>query len=102
MRHVIVRYRVKPDRVQENIALVRAVYDELAKTRPAGLRYATFQEADGVSFVHVARTETDDGSNPLSDVAAFRRFSADVADRCDEPPVVTELTEIGAFRMFAD
>ena len=40
MRHVMVRYRIKPDRVEENEALVRAVYDELARHR-AGRASAT-------------------------------------------------------------
>ena len=30
MRRVVVRYRVHPDRVEENERLVRAVYEELA------------------------------------------------------------------------
>jgi len=100
MSQVIVRYRVKPDRVQENQELVRSVYEELAQTRPAGLRYATFRLDDGVSFVHVAQIETEDGSNPLPKIEAFRRFSADVADRCDEPPVVTSMEEVGSYRFF--
>jgi hypothetical protein len=37
MRHVIVRYTVKADRAEENEQLVRAVYDELHSTQPAGL-----------------------------------------------------------------
>ena len=36
MRQVMVRYKVKPDRVAENEALVRAVYDELGRVAPAG------------------------------------------------------------------
>ena len=43
MRQVMVRYKVKPDRVAENEALVRAVYEELRAPQPAGLRYATFR-----------------------------------------------------------
>ena len=54
MRQVMVRYKVKPERAAENEELVRAVYDELHRTEPAGLRYATFQLDDGVSFVHLA------------------------------------------------
>jgi hypothetical protein len=97
MRQVMVRYRVKPERVAENEALVRAVYDELSRTDPAGLRYATFKLDDGVSFLHLASTE--DGQNPLSQVIAFRRFQENIADRCDERPVVTDLSEIGSFRV---
>ncbi|HEX4464652.1 MAG TPA: hypothetical protein VH042_08455 [Solirubrobacterales bacterium] len=98
MKQVMVRYKVKPDRVQENEELVRAVYNELQRTTPAGLRYATFQLDDGVSFVHVAQTE--DGQNPLTEVAAFREFQKEVGERCEEPPVVAELREIGSYRFF--
>jgi hypothetical protein len=100
MRRVLVRYRVHPDRVTENEALVRAVYDELARTDPAGFRYATFRLDDGVTFVHIASTETADGSNPLPGLAAFQRFQEGIGQRCAEPPVVTELAEIGSFRFF--
>jgi hypothetical protein len=92
----MVRYTVKPDRAEENEQLVRAVYDELAATGPAGLRYATFRLDDGVSFVHIASVEGED--NPLADVAAFARFQADVRDRCAVQPEVTELHEVGAYR----
>jgi hypothetical protein len=100
MKRVMVRYKVKPDRVDENEALIRAVYDELRRTEPAGLRYATFQLDDGVSFVHLASVETEDGHSPLAEVSAFRAFTANVRDRCDEPPVTTELREIGTFNLF--
>jgi hypothetical protein len=96
MRHVMVRYRVKPDRAEENEELVRAVYEELHGNEPGGLRYATFQLDDGVSFVHLASTE--EGSNPLPEVKAFKEFQKDIDERCDEKPVVSELREIGSYR----
>jgi hypothetical protein len=90
----MVRYKLKPDRVTENEELVRAVYAELHRTEPDGLRYATFQLEDGVSFVHLASTETEDGHSPLSELQAFKRFQENIDDRCDEAPVVTELREM--------
>jgi hypothetical protein len=99
MKHVMVRYRVKPDRSQENEALVRAVYEELRHSRPAGFQYATYVMEDGVSFVHVASVDTEDGSSPLSQVKAFKEFTAGVEERCDEAPVVSELREIGSFNL---
>jgi len=102
MKRVLVRYKVKPDRATENEELVRAVYDELQRTDPAGFRYATFQLEDGVSFVHVASIETEDGRSPLSEVKAFRQFQEEIGERCDEAPVATELREIGSFRFFGD
>jgi hypothetical protein len=101
MKQVIVRYSVRPERAAENEELVRAVYDELERTRPTGLRYQTYQLDDGVSFVHVASVETD-GDTPLSRVEAFARFQQDIDERCDEPPVVTQLRQIGSFRVFGE
>jgi hypothetical protein len=100
MNQVIVRYKVKPDRVAENVELVRAVYDELERTKPAGLRYATFQLDDGVSFVHVAVNETDSARSLLIDVAAFQEFQRDIADRCEEQPQATAVQRVGAYRFF--
>jgi len=99
MRQVLVRYRVKPERVAENEELVRAVYDELHRTEPSGLRYATFQLDDGVTFVHIALEEAGDGDNPLTALPAFRRFQQNIAERCDEPPTVSELREIGSYQL---
>jgi hypothetical protein len=100
MRTVMVRYRVKPDRAAENEQLVRAVYAELAETQPAGLRYATLVLDDGVSFVHLA--ETEEGANPLPDVAAFQRFQENIRERCDEPPIVTQVKVVGSFKLFEE
>jgi hypothetical protein len=100
MRQVMVRYKVKPERVQENEELVRAVYEELHRAEPAGLRYATFKLDDGVTFVHLAITE-DEGS-PLSKMRAFQEFQKDIEQRTDERPVVTRLDRIGSFRLGGD
>jgi hypothetical protein len=100
MNQVIVRYKVRPERAAENVDLVREVYDELARSRPAGLRYATFQLDDGVSFVHLAINETDSARSPLTEVAAFREFQREIADRCADQPQVNEAHEVGAYRFF--
>jgi hypothetical protein len=96
MRRVLVRYRVKPGEAERNVELVRAVYEELHRADPAGFRYATFRLDDGVTFVHLAESEGREA--PLPGLAAFREFQRDIADRCDEPPVVSEVTEVGSFR----
>jgi hypothetical protein len=99
MKNVIVRYKIKPERVAENEELVRAVYAELRQTRPAGLHYATFQLDDGVSFVHLASNDTEDGQSPLSKVQAFQRFQENIDDRCEEGPVVSSVREIGSYHL---
>jgi hypothetical protein len=97
MRQVMVRYKVKPERVGDNERLVRAVYDELKALDPDGFHYATFKLEDGVSFMHLSFSEGE--RPPLPDLEAFRRFQEDIGERCDEPPVVTQLGEVGSFRM---
>ena len=98
MGQVVVRYRVKPDRVEENEQLVRRVYQELAERDPGTIRYATFRLADGVTFVHVA--SHDEGANPLPTLPAFQAFTRDIADRCDEPPVALDATVVGSYGLF--
>jgi hypothetical protein len=98
MTITMVRYTVHAEHAAANEELVRGVYAELDGARPDGLRYATFREADGLGFVHLALTE-DDEHNPLTEVAAFRRFQEGIRERCAQPPVVTRLREMGSFRL---
>jgi len=67
--------------------------------RATGFAYASFRLEDGVSFVHIVVEEDGPGSVSLADVPAFREFQAGIADRCDEQPVATGATLLGAHRM---
>jgi hypothetical protein len=99
MKRTMVRYKVNADRVEENERYITAVFEQLKREQPPGLRYASFKLDDGVSFMHVVSLETADGDNPLVDLAAFKAFSASVRDRCAEPPVFTELQEDGSYHL---
>jgi hypothetical protein len=94
----IIRYKIKPTQVARHEELDRAVHDELARSRPAGLRYATFRLDDGVSFLHLVQ-EAEDATDSLPSVAAFNEFRADLRERCDEVPVRAELTIVGAYEL---
>ncbi len=98
MRRVVVRYKVKPERLAEHEALIRDVFSELDAQRPAGLTYHALRLEDGVSFVHVATVATTDGQNPLTALASFKAFTANIADRCTEKPVSSTTTAIGAYQ----
>jgi len=97
MRRVMVRYRVRAAQAAENERYIAAVFAELEREKPGGLRYASFKLADGVSFIHIASIDTPDGKNPLVALPSFKAFSAGITDRCEEPPVTTELHEVGAY-----
>jgi hypothetical protein len=98
MHQDLIRYRTRPEQADANEELIRAVYEELRKTEPDGLSYATFRLADQVTFLHLVRTEQT--PSPLLAVRAFGEFQAGIADRCEELPVREQLTTIGAYRLF--
>lgn len=94
MKTIMVRYKTKPEHADTNAALVRAVFESLRHDAPGGLCYACYRLADGVSFVHVA---THSEPNPLSSLPAFHAFQAQIRQRTEEVPVVTELFAIGSY-----
>jgi hypothetical protein len=100
MKRIMVRYKLKADRVEENKQLVKAIFTELNAKQPEGLRYASFEFPDGVSFAHIVSIETADGKNPLSMTAAFSLFTKDIKERCEEPPVAMDLSEVGSYNFF--
>lgn len=94
MKTIMVRYKTKPEHAETNAALVRAVFESLRDQAPAGICYASYRLEDGVSFVHVA---THAAPNPLSTLPAFQAFQAQIKERSEEPPVVTELFAVGSY-----
>jgi len=96
-RQVMVRYKTKPDRAAENEDFIKNVFAALDRAKPAGIQYSSYKLADGVSFVHVASYEMEDGNNPLTSIPEFKAFTAGVKDRCDEPPVTVEMTVVGRY-----
>jgi hypothetical protein len=98
MKSVMVRYKVKPDRADENEGYIKRVFEQLKRERPSGLRYASFKLGDGVSFVHIASLDAGDGSNPLGALPAFKVFAADIKERCDELPATAFSKIVTALR----
>ena len=103
MTVTVVRYRTRPERADENQELVEQVFGELHATAPEGLRYASFRLDDGVSFVHVAEVDTDDGANPLDRDAGVRRVPArDRAIAARTARIASDATVVGDVRASAE
>ena len=94
MKTIMVRYKTKPEHAEANAALVRAVFEGLNEHAPASICYASYRLEDGVSFVHVASHAEP---NPLSTLPAFQAFQAQINERIEGPPVVTELFAVGSY-----
>jgi hypothetical protein len=100
MQHTMVTYTVKPGRAEENAALVRDVFAELAETRPAGFRYAAFYLPDQHQFVHLY---TDEGSTTgVQALESFKAFVAGAEGRHEHPATFTQPELIGDYRTFDD
>lgn len=98
MKSAVVRYQVKPERADENVKLIEAVFADLDERKPEGFTYKAFRLEDGVSFLHVVIEHDVDEPDSLQDVPAFQAFLAGIADRCDVAPVATGATVIGGYR----
>jgi hypothetical protein len=98
MKATVVRYQAKPDRADENQGLIEAVFADLEHRKPEGFTYKVFRLDDGVSFIHVVIEHDVEIPDSLQDVPAFQNFVADVAARCDVPPVAIGATVVGGYR----
>jgi hypothetical protein len=96
IKRVLVTYKVKADRVQENEELVRAVYEELHHNKDPDAHYATFKLDDGQTFVHMAAFASEDKQPILTESNSFKAFQKNLGDRCEVPPNPQNLTEIGS------
>jgi hypothetical protein len=98
MNATVVRYQTKPDRAEENVKLVEAVFADLDDRRPEGFTYKVFRLDDGVSFLHVVIEHDVDEPDSLQDVPAFQAFVAGIGERCEVPPAARGATLVGGYR----
>jgi hypothetical protein len=77
--------------------LIEAVFAELEEREPEGFPYKALRLEGGASFLHVVIEHDVDEPDSLQAVPAFQRFVANIADRCDLPPVAAGATVVGGF-----
>lgn len=94
---VMIRYKLRPDQIERNAELLADVYAELAATQPGGLRYATFQLDDEGGCVTFAEYDGPPGTAAHHRLASFQRYRSTLDERCEQPPAVTVLREIGSY-----
>jgi hypothetical protein len=98
MKATVVRYQAKADRADENQKLIEAVFADLEARDAQGFTYKVFRLEDRVSFVHVVIEHDVEKPDSLQDVPAFQAFVADIADRCDVPPLAMGAEIVGSWR----
>lgn len=93
----VVHYKVRPEAAAENEKLIRAVFEQLAASRPPGFQYAVVKLADGVTFAHVITGDRAKAREELGRLGAFQVFSQGGQQRWAEGSAPVEATVIGAF-----
>jgi hypothetical protein len=98
MKRTLVRYKIKPEQVQENTRLIKLVFEELKTKTPDNARYVVLQLCDG-TFVHFATVEGMGGNHPITSLEAFRAFQSGIKERCIELPQSVDAAIVGNYRM---
>jgi len=88
-----IRYRVKPERIEENQTLVEDVFRELHAKSPPNVRYLVLRLSDG-TFCHLV----DDGTRTVASLDAFAAFQRGGAERRLDEPQQLEATVVGNYR----
>lgn len=96
MKTTKITYTVKPERVDEHISLVKAVFDELHRVENSDISYRCFL-INSKSFMHIAGFENEAASIFFTNLPSFKAFRKDFDDRVAEKPVSLEIVEIGAY-----
>ena len=97
MPPMLVRYRAKPDRIEENERLIDAVFRELHAKAPPDVRYLVLRLSDG-TFCHLV----EDGSKTIPSLAAFVAFRHGGEERRLDEPQQLNATVVGNYRMLAE
>lgn len=96
MNYAIVRYTVKPQHIQENLALVREVLQALEREKPPGISYMVLA-TEGGEFVHIAGSPADD-PQAITRLPAFQAFTKEHAQRRASEIERTSCQLVGAYR----
>jgi hypothetical protein len=93
----LIRYRVRPEKAEENQQLIEGVFRELHAKSPAQVRYLVLRLSDG-TFCHLV----DDGTKTVPSLDAFAAFQRGGAERRLDEPQQLEATVVGNYRMLLE
>ena len=96
MKAVQVRYKVKPEYVEQNKANIRRVMDRLKESPVEGMSYSSHTLDDGQTFVHINIAKDQETLARLNQIEEFQSFrSSLLASKPIEPPTQTPMNPVG-------
>ena len=97
MKAVYVKYRVDPSFAESNAGNIRQVMDDLRESGSEGVRYQSFRESDGVTFVHFGMYSDDAALERLSSLPSFQAFQQALkGSNPVQPPTAEWLDLVGS------
>jgi hypothetical protein len=99
MSVMMVRQKVKGDRLEEAEEAVRALFATLDRLRPEGLRYASTRVVNTSTFV-ILLALADGIEDPRREIPEFQRFQAQLEGWVDGPPEIAQLEVVGSYELF--
>jgi len=97
MKEFFIHYIIREDKVSENIARVKEVFNSLNRTPIKGMSYSSYLVGDNL-FVHIARFEDDAVISDFSTQIEFQKFVDELEFRLKEEPIENHIREIGFYR----
>jgi autoinducer 2-degrading protein len=93
MRHRIARFKVRASEVG---AAEKAIIEFVSKVadEPGTLRYESYREADGVTYVHFMTFADEAAEKAHRETDHVKKFVADLYPRCEVQPVFVDLKKI--------
>jgi len=86
-------YTAKPEYVSHNKENIARVMSDLRKANHPGIKYATYIQEDGKTFMHFTHFENEEASKLLNSLPSFKQFQDELkANGIEVPPKVDHLS----------
>ncbi len=93
----MVTYEIKPLLKEVHVGLINEVFAQLKIEKLENFDYKVLCSNDGVTFTHISTFQSEDGTNPISQLKAFQDFGSNLLDRVVSPPKAESVTLIGNY-----
>jgi len=94
---IMVTYEIKPLLKEAHVGLINEVFAQLKIAKLENFDYKVLCSNDGVTFTHISTFQSEDGTNPISQLKAFQDFGNSLQDRVVSPPKAESVTLIGNY-----
>lgn len=90
MKHLMVRYRVRKEKLSEAEHTIRDFIGAV-RQEPGTYVYEAFREPDGVSFVHIMSFQDEQAERIHRGAKHTKAFTEQLYPLCEHEPMFTEL-----------